>query len=588
MSIKDYKPKVLTGENVEEVEIEHVNKTNTISSKNEKNSPNYKPYKTSTVETPLLYYITGGIGLPTQFYAFRWMLAYPLQKRLPLPGMKKWTYGEALLLLPWALLLWMAIDTTILNPDVEGSGVVAGYPLILMFLTATRTNSLFSFLLGIPFERMLFYHKVSAMASMISGVLHFYVACAVEDAGSGDSGDSGDSSSRDLILLNANSLDNDMMHRHLSGSGDTQYAAFGPDPDLIKFAITGGTNFSGSMIVLAYIGIFITSYILVRRTAFQVFYAFHMIFAIVSLYFGFMYGVNLTIVLIFWIMDIAVRWILICFADSRKQESNVKLLPDNIVELSFPKSFQYNPGQYVFICIPKLSILQWHPFSISSSPHEKIVTIHIKALGGWTKGLARKCSELSILIDGPYGAPSIDLESNRYKLAIFASGGIGATPMFSLCNDLMFKKRVGRDIQKIVFVWSTRASDESEGVDIERNESQLSLPPSFVPDLIQDGNEVVLSKNTTNYIDEGLLFREYYLTGSKKGFEMPMSCVTLRQPDFDSIMKRMKIVALSMGETRIAICVCGPKAMIDQVYKAAIKNSTSGVYFDVHAETFEF
>ena len=53
-------------------------------------------------------------------------------------------------------------------------------------------------------------------------------------------------------------------------------------------------------------------------------------------------------------------------------------------------------------------------------------------------------------------------------------------------------------------------------------------------------------------------------------------------------MKRMKIVALSMGEKRVAICVYGPKAMIDQVYKAAIKNSTSGVYFDIHAENFEF
>ena len=69
---------------------------------------------------------------------------------------------------------------------------------------------------------------------------------------------------------------------------------------------------------------------------------------------------------------------------------------------------------------------------------------------------------------------------------------------------------------------------------------------------------------------------------------MPMKYVTLGRPDIDLIMKRMKFVALSMGEKRVAICVCGPKAMIDQVYKAAIKNSTSDVYFDVRAETFEF
>jgi hypothetical protein len=37
------------------------------------------------------------------------------------------------------------------------------------------------------------------------------------------------------------------------------------------------------------------------------------------------------------------------------------------IELLEP-SFDFKPGQYCFLCIPELSELEWHPFSISSTP----------------------------------------------------------------------------------------------------------------------------------------------------------------------------------------------------------------------------
>jgi NAD(P)H-flavin reductase len=58
--------------------------------------------------------------------------------------------------------------------------------------------------------------------------------------------------------------------------------------------------------------------------------------------------------------------------------------------------FQYEAGQYVFVCIPKLSTLEWHPFSLSSSPHHSSVMIHARVLGNWTKrlsSLAYRCQQ---------------------------------------------------------------------------------------------------------------------------------------------------------------------------------------------------
>jgi len=98
-------------------------------------------------------------------------------------------------------------------------------------------------------------------------------------------------------------------------------------------------------------------------------------------------------------------------------------------------NFHYHGGQYVFLCFPDLGIFQWHPFSLSSAPFEKEVTLHVRVLGNWTKSLyalvakQRGSTKLKAYIDGPYGEPSVDVEGSTYKCFLLVSGGIGITPM---------------------------------------------------------------------------------------------------------------------------------------------------------------
>eukprot|EP00644_Phytophthora_capsici_P006508 jgi/Phyca11/118653/e_gw1.36.506.1 len=54
-------------------------------------------------------------------------------------------------------------------------------------------------------------------------------------------------------------------------------------------------------------------------------------------------------------------------------------LPGGITRICFPRErkdtgevFTFKAGQYAFLCIPSISRLQWHPFTLSSSPHEGI------------------------------------------------------------------------------------------------------------------------------------------------------------------------------------------------------------------------
>ena len=60
--------------------------------------------------------------------------------------------------------------------------------------------------------------------------------------------------------------------------------------------------------------------------------------------------------------------------------------PSDVVELQMKKKlFKYKPGQYLFLNCPYLSHWEWHPFTITSSPEEENVSVHIRAVGDWTK-----------------------------------------------------------------------------------------------------------------------------------------------------------------------------------------------------------
>lgn len=56
--------------------------------------------------------------------------------------------------------------------------------------------------------------------------------------------------------------------------------------------------------------------------------------------------------------------------------------------LTRPANFSYQPGDYIFIQIPKIAKYEWHPFTISSSPEQQgFIWLHIRSVGTWTNKL---------------------------------------------------------------------------------------------------------------------------------------------------------------------------------------------------------
>jgi len=274
------------------------------------------------------------------------------------------------------------------------------------------------------------------------------------------------------------------------------------------------------------------------------------------------------------------------------KQCKIQRLPADVIRLSFPRgsNFPYKAGQYVFICIPDISYLEWHPFSISSAPHEDEVSVHVRVLGDWTAQLYALATRkdggaVRAFLEGPFGAPAVDLDAGEYRHFLFVSGGIGITPMQAICNDLLhqFKTAEGK-----------------------------RLPHSFSPDLLaRTGSssrdiwpEGIAKAPNVDAAKRDVLVADFYLTKARaedrhsfaniKPDLMPY--LNFGRPVLKDIFAQMEVLAL-MGEDeggrrrkpKVAVCVCGPTPLVKDTYKGCLERSALGkVQFDYHGEVFEF
>jgi len=68
---------------------------------------------------------------------------------------------------------------------------------------------------------------------------------------------------------------------------------------------------------------------------------------------------------------------------------NYFLLVVDVTGLTFkrPSGFEYKSGQWVRIACLELGGDEYHPFTLTSAPHEDNLSLHIRAVGPWTTNL---------------------------------------------------------------------------------------------------------------------------------------------------------------------------------------------------------
>ncbi len=100
-----------------------------------------------------------------------------------------------------------------------------------------------------------------------------------------------------------------------------------------------------------------------------------------------------------------------------------------------PAQFTYQAGDFAFLCVPGLSRMQWHPFSLINSPDAGgSLAFRIRRCGNWTEKLGGLPIGTRVLVDGPFASPCRDLHECRS--AIIVAAGIGITPFASFLAEI--------------------------------------------------------------------------------------------------------------------------------------------------------
>ncbi|KAF6157668.1 hypothetical protein GIB67_037241 [Kingdonia uniflora] len=224
------------------------------------------------------------------------------------------------------------------------------------------------------------------------------------------------------------------------------WAAMGESSNMLKWSKTEIANVAGEITLLSGLAMWTTSFPKIRRKMFELFFYTHYLYILFLVFYVFHVGISYaSIILPGFYLFLIDRFLRFLQSRQRVRLLSSRLLPCETVELNFSKNprLSYAPTSIMFINIPSISKLQWHPFTLTSSSNlepEKI-SIVIKNEGSWSQKLYQTLSapsgvnHLDVSIEGPYGPPSIDIV--RHDTLVMVSGGSGITPFISIIRELI-------------------------------------------------------------------------------------------------------------------------------------------------------
>ncbi len=411
----------------------------------------------------------------------------------------------------------------------DSLGYMAGAVGLLTALPATR-NSLLCWLLDMHFDATIMYHRWLGRYAVALALAHFiaYFAAGVEGWAPPDG---------DVIL--------------------TEKYLF------------------GIVALLAGLWIIVSSVGYVRRNQFEFFYWSHFAFiawyvfaglhssrmAIYSFVAAALYGLD-RLIRFFWGL-----W--------PRRTTTLTPLEGGAIKVRWPKHpwATFHVGNYVFLNFPKFSLVQWHPFTLASSPSDAFNEVVIKSLGDFTGKLndvvktMGPAASLWLRCDGPYGRFTIDY--HRFETIIVVGGGVGVTPCIAMLReiyrvDMSAGKRAEQArhtvTKNVFFVWSC---------------TNVTVYEWF-----RDVVERSLAKSErTGYAK---LHLYVYATREK----MPPAPMIAGRPDLDAVFDAAQDVTAGAP---VATFVCGPDQMVEDVHSQCLERTAAGpVRFFLHSEQFSF
>lgn len=367
----------------------------------------------------------------------------------------------------------------------RGLGQLAILFLSLLLLPVGRQSVVVS-VLGVSRDGMLWFHRAvgyAMLAATVGHIVAFYVSYA----------------SFGYLMQNLNTVTNRVCKK-------------GVFDDYSVLVVTWTTWF-----LLIAMGIF--AFNLVRRRHYELFYYTHLAATYMTLpamvfhaSAGWMYMLpGMTVFLSDQLVRLWQRSAVVRVVRAR-------VISDDTIELAFSMPGRWDmrrvhPGQYVLVCVPELTALQWHPFTLTNVVDEESVAVgsskvsatgtvfylHVKSMGPktWTGrlyDLVSRGEEITMAVEGPCGTP---VDYRHYDHIVLVAGGIGATPCVSILGSLLRQcHALGHSgaSPRVDLIWSTRSARHVKAV-----ADMLQMPMRYGNVLCQPETPTALLKKTDTY-----------------------------------------------------------------------------------------
>ncbi|RDX94887.1 Ferric reduction oxidase 7, chloroplastic [Mucuna pruriens] len=287
--------------------------------------------------------------------------------------------------------------------------------------------------------------------------------------------------------------------------------------ELVQWKDIGVANLPGVISLLAGLLMWVTSLPGVRTKNFELFFYTHQLYVVFVVFLALHVGDFIFTMaaggIFLFVLD---RFLRFCQSRRKVNVISSRCLPCGTVELvlSKPQSLRYNALSFIFLQVRELSWLQWHPFSVSSSPLDgnHHLAVLIKVLGKWTKKLRERITDVDALkdvsvittsVEGPYGH-EVPYHL-MYENLILVAGGIGLSPFLAILSDILHRVREGKPCQprNILLVWAVKKSNEIpllSTIDME------TICPSF-SDKVNIDIHIYVTRESDPPVEEGYTYK---------------------------------------------------------------------------------
>ncbi|XP_021261995.1 NADPH oxidase 1 isoform X2 [Numida meleagris] len=252
--------------------------------------------------------------------------------------------------------------------------------------------------------------------------------------------------------------------------------------------------------------------------------------------------------------------------------TKVVMHPAKVLELQMQKKgFRMEVGQYIFVNCPAVSLLEWHPFTLTSAPEEDFFSIHIRVAGDWTERIIdtfqqQKLEMPRIKVDGPFGTASEDVF--LYEVAMLVGAGIGVTPFASILKSIWYRFQQNDQTlktKKIYFYWLCRDTGAFTWFNdllasLEQKMAESGKADFLTYRLFLTGWDTSIADNAALHFDT--------VTDTVTGLRQK---TIFGRPRWDT---EFSVVATAHPRSVVGVFLCGPEALAKVLQRSCHQHSS--------------